>query len=327
MNKLELPEIETQLFYSNMTLTYKIKNLIEVLAAPLIILLSVFSLSITLNEAHSSQAPAEKKSVQLVKVEEKSFADQLIYPARLDYQSKALLRSPIAGEIEWQGVGPGSSVKKGQLLALIKNNDPLFNYRAARVVSSMDGMLAETKVGNLSEVAKEQPVAILVRPDQILATIEIPAEKLSLFSNKKKGDLFGELELEGMVNKLPLKQHGLVPYVDPATGTAKDEFFVELNLKNAAEKELVLAGRLARAHFKGQEINGLVVPESSLNFKGRDTYVGVVENNIYRRRVIEVASKKDGFVLIKSGLKKDEMVVTRASGMVKDGSSVEIIKN
>ncbi len=289
-------------------------------------------LQILSNSSNAENIPKkdDQKSVQLSKVEEKNFAEILLYPAQLDYESKALLRTPVAGEIEWKNIAAGSLVKKGQLLALVKNNDPLFNYRAAHIVSTIDGMLAETMVGNLSEVSKDQAIAVIVRPHQFIVTVEVPADKITTFSKIKKGEQFGELELVGEKNKLPLTLHGLAPFVDHNTGTAKAEFTLdlqELNKNKAYSTEALIAGRLVRASFQGDAISGLVVPETSLNFKGRETYVGVVENNIYKRRTIEVASKKDGLVLIKAGLKVEDFVVIRSSGLVKDGAKVEVLKN
>ncbi len=259
-----------------------------------------------------------KKTVKTIKAQTQVFFESYTYPARIDFDTLAQVKSPVEGEVIELKAGLGQHTKRGQVLAVIKNTDPLFQYKTAKVLSPLDGVVTEILTSDRSEVSKDQILLRVARTDAYTITAEVPAIHLDYF---KKFPV-GELVLSSQSPKLAIKMKGLAPQIDPATGTAQAKFM----LSDKAQSQLITPGRLAQVTFKGPEQKGIVIPEVALNYKGKKTLVAVVDNKIYTRKEITIGEKRDGQVLITSGLKEGQLVVERASGFVSDGATVEIVE-
>ncbi|MEK6623904.1 MAG: HlyD family efflux transporter periplasmic adaptor subunit [Bdellovibrionota bacterium] len=259
-----------------------------------------------------------KKTVKTIKAQTQVFFESYTYPARIDFDTLAQVKAPVEGEVIELNAGLGQHTKRGQVLAVIKNTDPLFQYKTAKVLSPLDGVVTEILTSDRSEVSKDQILLRVARTDAYTITAEVPAIHLDYF---KKFPV-GELVLSSQSPKLAIKMKGLAPQIDPATGTAQAKFM----LSDKAQSQLITPGRLAQVTFKGPEQKGIVIPEVALNYKGKKTLVAVVDNKIYTRKEITIGEKRDGQVLITSGLKEGQLVVERASGFVSDGATVEIVE-
>ncbi|MBI2520658.1 MAG: efflux RND transporter periplasmic adaptor subunit [Bdellovibrio sp.] len=275
---------------------------------------------------NTAQAASEKtspnktppKTVKAVKAATQVFFESYTYPARIEFDTLAQVKTPVEGEVVELKTFLGQQTKRGQILAVIKNTDPLFQYKTARIVAPLDGVVTEILISDRSEVSKDQVIMKVARTDAFTITAEVPAIHLDYFKNYPQGALV----LSNQNAKISIKMKGLAPQIDPATGTAQAKFM----LSDKAQSKLITPGRLAQVTFKGPEQKGIVIPEIALNYKGKKTLVAVVENKIYSKKEITLGEKRDGQVLITSGLKEGELVVERASGYIPDGATVEIVE-
>ncbi|HAZ12272.1 MAG: hypothetical protein A2X86_03455 [Bdellovibrionales bacterium GWA2_49_15] len=276
------------------------------------------ALSLLAHGIHAAEEKSPPKTVKTIKATSQVFFESYTYPARIEFDTLAQVKTPVEGEVVELKTSLGRETKRGQILAVIKNTDPLFQYKTAKIVAPLDGVVTEILISDHSEVSKDQIVLRVARTDAFTITTEIPAIHLDYFKNYPQG----ELRLANQEIKLPIVMKGLAPQVDPATGTAQAKFM----LRDKAQSKLMTPGRLAQVTFKGPAQKGIVIPEVALNYKGKKTLVAVVDKKIYSKKEITLGEKRDGQVLITSGLKEGEMVVERASGFVPDGATVETVE-
>lgn len=108
--------------------------------------------------------------------------------------------------------------------------------------------------------------------------------------------------------------------VDPATGTATAELLF-VDPKSAATVPLGLIGKVSFAVNKRQ---GVQIPEHAIVYRGKETFVRVVENNKAKIKPVVIASTQRGLCEISSGLEPNETVILRSSRFVADGQTVTI---
>jgi RND family efflux transporter MFP subunit len=115
------------------------------------------------------------------------------------------------------------------------------------------------------------------------------------------------------------KVTSLLPAVDPATRRIP----VEAELTND-DKEPIMAGTFARAQIAGgSALSVLKLPATALRPGAQDEIV-VVESKKARVAKIVFTRGSDGSLLVRSGLKENDTVVTNPSPEAKDGDAVAI---
>ena len=71
----------------------------------------------------------------------------------------------------------------------------------------------------------------------------------------------------------------------------------------------------------------LGVPESAVTILGNTSFVYIVEDNIAKKRNIEIGKRNFGKVSVVSGLEKDEEVVIEGISKVRNNLKVKILKS
>ena len=71
----------------------------------------------------------------------------------------------------------------------------------------------------------------------------------------------------------------------------------------------------------------LGVPESAVTIQGNTSFVYIVEDNIAKKRNIEIGKRNFGKVSVVSGLEKNEEVVIEGVSKVRNNLKVKILKS
>ena len=71
----------------------------------------------------------------------------------------------------------------------------------------------------------------------------------------------------------------------------------------------------------------LGVPESAVTIQGNTSFVYIVEDNIAKKRNIEIGKRNFGKVSVLSGLEKNEEVVIEGISKVRNNLKVKILKS
>lgn len=99
---------------------------------------------------------------------------------------------------------------------------------------------------------------------------------------------------------------------------------VEINNSDGQLK----SGMFAEIYFtKEKSDNTIVLPRSAVMSKNDEYYVFTVENNVAKKKVVEIGIDNGDEIEIKSGLKDTDLVVVKGQSYLKDGDSVNDVTN
>jgi HlyD family secretion protein len=256
-----------------------------------------------------------KPQVVIEKLEKKNLFDLLIYPARIETNTHGVILSEVAGVIDTLDANFGDKVKKGQLLARIRNLDPVYRYRPVEVRSTIDGVLSARNVTRGTHVGIGQELFQVVDPTDFKITIEVASQDLGLLSIDDKG----QLTLRGFQERPEVQVIGISPLVNSATGTAR----VELSL---VEGSIPLPiGAIGRVEIQTNSKEGMIVLNDAIFYRGQKAFARVVDaGGVVSIHEVSLGRKRSDKVEILDGLNEGQLLVVRSSGFVRDGSEVII---
>ncbi|MCQ1059826.1 efflux RND transporter periplasmic adaptor subunit [Photobacterium sp. DNB23_23_1] len=120
---------------------------------------------------------------------------------------------------------------------------------------------------------------------------------------------------------------GEVNYIAPAVDENSGRVEVHATIDN--QEQILAPGMFANVSQQLQRGKPqLVVPQNAILANNEQRYLWVVEGNKPQRRQVELgANTNDGYVIIKSGLKKGEQIVTTGQQKLNDGNTVNILSS
>ncbi len=92
----------------------------------------------TAGDVEKSRAPV----VIAETIAAKKIFDQLLYPARVEPSTQAVVVADTEGLVQKLNVSLGRSVKKGDVLLYIENTDPVYRYAPVAVSAPVDGVVS-----------------------------------------------------------------------------------------------------------------------------------------------------------------------------------------
>ncbi|WP_210149285.1 efflux RND transporter periplasmic adaptor subunit [Chryseobacterium scophthalmum] len=240
--------------------------------------------NVQLQTAQANLAQAQAGLQQAIAAKRQAVANYKGVEANIDY---SVIRAPISGVIGKLPLKVGSLVGPTDQVALttISDTSEIFAYFSMNEKAYFDFL--EKSVGaNVPEKIKNLPMV-----DLQLANGSIYPEK-------------GRIE-------------AITGSLDPTTGTIQ----FRVSFKNA--QKLLSNGNSGTIRFPKRYDNVLVVPESATYEQQGIVYVYKVEKDTARNTVVEVIERIDNLALIKSGVKKGEVIIAAGTGNVKPGTAVK----
>ena len=170
-------------------------------------------------------------------------------------------------------------------------------------------------------ISPSSPILDIADLRMLKATLRIPESKI--FAVKKGMTVILDFDalpgktFSGAVTRID-------QYVDPETRTSS----VEIEIDNGKQAGGVLRpGMFGRASIVEREYkNALTIPEGALHSAEKGFYVYVAEDGKARMRKVETGITDGGRVLIKSGLKAGDEVITFGGSNLNDGDTVSAEK-
>ena len=206
-------------------------------------------------------------------------------------------------------------------LAAVKDR---LSYTALK--APFKGNVSETYVENFETVVAKQPILRLLNPDSIEFVISVPESLIGLApsveSIEVKFDALPEV-------KIPAKIKEIGKEASQATRT----YPVTLVMSQPEGVEILpgMAGgaKVTARPPKSADLAGLEIPATAL-FTGADStesFVWIIDeaNKTLSRRTVEVGKLSKFGVLIKSGLKPGEWIVTKGVNTLDEGQQIRII--
>lgn len=239
----------------------------------------------------------------------------LTYPARVESRVNAIVRSESDGAITKILKPLGSKVHRGDVIAIVKHTDPVYQYAPLNVVASVSGVVNEVNVTLGSLVHRGDPVVSLTDPDQLRVIVEVAGVDLRSIHSGLKGDL----KVSGVPQLLSAEVQGLSPSVDPMLGTATCELKV-----SREDQKKIAPGMIGNVQFKVNQREGFLLPDFAVVYSGDSTFVRVVEDGKAKKVPVSIGEKRHGQIEILSGLKNGDEVIDRASRFLSDGDAVQV---
>ncbi|VXB41779.1 MULTISPECIES: efflux RND transporter periplasmic adaptor subunit [Chryseobacterium] len=240
--------------------------------------------NVQLQTAQANLAQAQAGLQQAIAAKRQAVANYKGVEANIDY---SVIRAPISGVIGKLPLKVGSLVGPTDQVALttISDTSEIFAYFSMNEKAYFDFL--EKSVGaNVPEKIKNLPM------------VELQLANGSIYPEKGR--------IAAITGSL-----------DPTTGTIQ----FRVSFKNA--QKLLSNGNSGTIRFPKHYDNVLVVPESATYEQQGIVYVYKVEKDTARNTVVEVIERIDNLALIKSGVKKGEVIIAAGTGNVKPGTAVK----
>ncbi len=271
----------------------------------------IFGFSISATAANN-----EKKPVVFVdKIQAKETFERLTYPAQVLSRLNARFNAETDGVVTSILKPVGSRVKKGELLLIIKNTDPAFDFAPLQVRASVSGSVGSIDVSVGSQVTKGQGLGSLIDPSKLKVFVEVPASDLSKIHPKQNASL----TIEGGETEIPLSIESVAPIVDASTGTGRAELIFSKPLSSK-----VMPGLIARVEIKSDVRQAILVAQDNVVYREGKKFIRLVEDNKAKFHSISLGKTQGENVEVLSGLKEGDIIIARSSSFVADGQEVSI---
>jgi len=295
----------------------------------LVIVIVVFSAGVwlrirqlkTLKEMSPIQEEKEEiTAVEVTKPVEKRIDLILSYTGSIKGENQVQVFSEVPGKLKEYKVREGDEVKEGQVIALIDRGVTGMEYNLARVESPINGVVASLPLDIGAAVAPQIPVAVIVNMNRIHAVFEAGEKDIGKLREGKKVivrvDAYPSITFPGTLAQIS-------PVLNPYSHTVTCRAIIP----NPQRK--LKPGMYARIDVKVDSyFYNFALPEQALiedAEKGK-YYVFVAVDTRAEKKEVETGLRANGFVGIKSGLKKDEEVIVEGKEYLKDGQKIRIIK-
>lgn len=243
---------------------------------------------------------------------ERSIAlDNLQFSRKKMEQERALFQKRVSPEIDYINAKreyDDAQTRTNELNSLISSYGGSGNG-TIEVRAAMSGTVLQVLAAVGSNVTPASPLFKIANTSQLLAVVNVPADKLNAINPNAK------VTVKPQVQESTEEALGKIKYIsdviDPKTRTA--QVFIEI-----ANQFKWRSGQLVTAQiFENQSTKAMVVREDALqNFRDWDV-VFIRVGNDFEARPLELGDKYNGFVEVKSGLKAGQVYAAGNSYLLK----------
>ena len=199
-------------------------------------------------------------------------------------------------------------VKKGDIIVALKDNQ--------NIIAEFAGKLGKREIAQ-GVLGSDSLIITLDDIKNIFIDIKIPENYVGVI---KKG-LKAEISSSAFKRNFKGKIDSVSSRIDPSTRSILARVIVKNN------KFQIIPGQLMTVKIIYDEEKELGVPESAVTIQGNTSFVYIVEDNIAKKRNIEIGKRNFGKVSVLSGLEKNEEVVIEGISKVRNNLKVRILKS
>ena len=199
-------------------------------------------------------------------------------------------------------------VKKGEIIVALKDNQ--------NIIAEFAGKLGKREIAQ-GVLGSDSLIITLDDIKNIFIDIKIPENYVGVI---KKG-LKAEISSSAFKRNFKGKINSVSSRIDPSTRS----ILARVIVKN--DNFQIIPGQLMTVKIIYDEEKELGVPESAVTIQGKTSFVYIVDDNIAKKRNIEIGKRNFGKVSVVSGLEKDEEVVIEGVSKVRNNLKVKILKS
>ena len=201
-------------------------------------------------------------------------------------------------------------IKAGEIVVKLKNRN---------IVAPFDGVIGKRNFSDDIKVSESSLIIDLEDATKLFVDVDIP-EVFAPFINK---GLNVDIKFSGNKEK---NYEGIVDSLASRINTDKRSLAARIKLDN--QNLEILPGALLEVTIKYNERNSLGIPDTSVILEGNKVYIYKVdEKNITKRTEIEIGNRSGGYLEVKSGLNKGDIIVAEGLKKVRPNGKIKPIKN
>ena len=200
-------------------------------------------------------------------------------------------------------------IKSGEIIVKLKNRN---------IVAPFDGVIGKRNFSDDIKVAESSLVINLEDASTLLVDVDIP-EVFAPYVNK---GLNVDIKFSGNKEK---NYEGIVDSLASRINTNKRSLAARIKLNNSSLE--ILPGALLEITIKYNERNSLSIPDTSVILEGNKVYIYKVDKkNTTKRAEIEIGSRNQGYLEVKSGLNEGDIIVAEGLKKVRPNGKIKPIK-
>ena len=226
--------------------------------------------------------------------------------------------SDVAGKLVEKRVNLGSTVRKGDIIAVVDPSAPGEVYSTSAVRSTITGTITSFNGYVGDTINKTTPIAVVGDMTDLSLITYIPERFIAYL----KPGLNAEVTFEAFPDAV---FNARVTQLNPVVDINSRSLEIKLALLNPDLR--IRTGMFASMKLVTRERkNVLAVPLSALSMYYNDSVVYVIKkDNTVERRVVKPGLASEDRVEIVSGLSKGESVVTQGVSALTDGTHVRVV--
>lgn len=218
-----------------------------------------------------------------------------------------MLQTP--GEIDTLEVENGDKVKEDDLIATIETPAGKQNIRAPK-----DGEIAQLKAAEGDMASVEDPLALVVKTEEMKLEFFVTSGVQSLFSkDDKRKAMINDKKYEVTIDSI---------------GTMPDDtglYPIEAMVKNEDNK--ILSGMVAVLTVPEKKLKDvIIIPTAAIVEENDESFVYVVKEDKAKKINVEIKETQSDITAIKSDVKADDQVVVSGQMTLSDGVQVDVVK-
>ncbi|MEW6008625.1 MAG: efflux RND transporter periplasmic adaptor subunit [Candidatus Omnitrophota bacterium] len=271
------------------------------------------------------QAEGEKIRVKVTTVKKGDLNLILSYVGSIKAKDEINVFSKVTGKLAQYSVNEGDSIAKGQIIALVDRDETGLKYELAPVESPISGIVGRTmldKGSNIlttASITSGTPVAIIVNMEEMIVKLNIPEPDIGYIKKGLKAqiqvDAFAQENFQGEISKVS-------EVVDTQTRTLP----IEIIIPNKDHR--LKSGMFARLQIIASVLKDrLYLPQDALIKELGVNYLFVVENSTAKKKKINTGIQDSNRIEILEGVNEGDSVIVFGQQGLKDGTSVEIVKD
>jgi multidrug efflux pump subunit AcrA (membrane-fusion protein) len=226
----------------------------------------------------------------------------------------------VGGKLVEARFGVGDQVRRGEVVALVNPSRPGEVYSDSPVTSPISGTVLQAPYSPGDTLSTSSPVYVVGDLSSLVVETFVPER----FAAAARKDLPAQVTLEALPGEVfTARVDEVSPVLDPASRTMR----IRLRFGSGAADSRIKAGMFATISLVTNTRSGVpVIPRASaINTYGSWIVFTVDENNIARRREVELGLENENFFEVTSGLEAGDLVVSAGQNFLSDGDPVRIV--
>jgi multidrug efflux pump subunit AcrA (membrane-fusion protein) len=263
--------------------------------------------------------------VQAFTVEQGTIENSVVINGDVLARNQVAIYPTVGGKLVESRIGIGDRVGIGNVVAMVDPSRPGEVYSLSPVVSTISGTVLQSPY-SIGDTVSAQSSLFVVGDLSVLRVETFVPER---FVSSIRLGLGAAVNLEALPGEtFPAEIDEVSPVLDPASRTLRIKLrFVDRAGRGVTDPR-IKAGMFATISLVTRtRANVPIIPRTSvINTYGSWIAFIIDENNIARRRTVELGIENERFFEVLSGINPGDKVVTAGQNFLTDGDPVRIVE-